>query len=668
MKKRIFPILMLIFALLSIISCDPNAKEMEEGSVNYYIYPYVKFNLSPSLTYYEATIVDGAKLSCVSIPGYHHTDFGPMPVKVFKGFENPEDAVNLKTVYIDANVDKIADDAFEYANNLEKVIITGAEEGSNWTKLPPSLKRKGYHFEGWKVGDIVYDGKSIIAVDPDTPVAEPYFVELEHYDAVSPTCSEAGSIEHWKCPECGKLFTDDRAENSVTSVSVSPLGHLFPLIHVDGVEPTCQKEGNVEYWRCDRCMGIFADVGGTIPLDSFILDKVDHQADGKMYSSETVHYHKCRWCGTVMDEEEHVFSSWIIDTPATEHTKGIRHADCSVCGYRKTVEIPEHDHFDYKPLGKVKHEATCLEGAYYIEKCGNPECGEELKVLIEGEPALGHRGIFHEFVDSTCTLTGTLAHIWCDICNAPYENRWSPEPMATTVIPLKPHEYSSIWTIGEDTHYHLCITCGTARKDEDAHVYKKIVDERYLKYSSTCQHANQYAVSCECGKEGTEIFESGEVGEHEYTVARPYDSEYHYYHCKYCEVMDPESKERHSFIPSTNGKKCEDCNYEVPNTESGFDVVVVDKTPRGELKTTGPVDKVWTFEFVNKRTSAPPDTLEWYLDGVLKRTDDVFGVDDYSYYAFSVEAPYPMTYRVMCRYSNKSGAGSESIEFKGGAN
>ena len=58
MKKRIFPILMLIFALLSIISCDPNAKEMEEGSVNYYIYPYVKFNLSPSLTYYEATIVD----------------------------------------------------------------------------------------------------------------------------------------------------------------------------------------------------------------------------------------------------------------------------------------------------------------------------------------------------------------------------------------------------------------------------------------------------------------------------------------------------------------------------------------------------------------------------------------------------------------------------------
>ena len=668
MKKRIFPVLMMIFALLSIISCDSSLVEMKEGNINYYIYPYVKFTLSPSLTCYEATIVDGAKLTSVSIPGYHHTDFGPMPIKLFKGFENPEDAVNLKTVYIDINVDKIADDAFDYAENLERIIVTGAEEGSNWTKLPPSLKRKGYHFEGWKVGDIIYDGESTVLIDTDNPVAIPYFVELEHYDAVSPTCTESGSIEHWKCPECGKLFTDDRAENSVTSVSVAPLGHLFPLIHVDRVEPTCQKEGNVEYWRCDRCMGIFADVGGTMPLDSFILDKVDHQSDGNIYHSETVHYHKCRWCGAVMNEEDHIFSEWTIDKPATEHTKGIRHADCSLCGYSKTVEIPEHDHFDYEPLEKVKYEATCLEGAYFIEKCGNPECGEELKVLIEGEPALGHRGTFHEFVDSTCTETGTLAHIWCDICNAPYENRWSPEPMATTVIPLKTHEYSSIWTIGEDTHYHLCITCGTARKDEDAHVYKKIVDERYLKYSSTCQHANQYAVSCECGKEGTEIFESGEVGEHEYTVARPYDSEYHYSYCKYCDNQDPKSKERHSFIPSANGKICELCKYEIPNIDGGFDVSLEDKTPKGRVITTKTKPYTWTFQFENQKRTAPPDKLEWYLDGVLERTDDVRGISDYTSFTFMVEALYPMTYRVMCRYSNSKGAGSETIEFKGGRN
>ncbi|MGN0831571.1 MAG: hypothetical protein ACI4NI_09815 [Candidatus Ornithospirochaeta sp.] len=665
MKRRILSIIAIVLILLS-ISCDSSIKKLEEGNINYNIYPYLEFELSYDSTYYIAYVVEGAKVTTISIPGEKHTDYGAMPVKVFGGFRNPEDSKNLETVYIDINVDKIADDAFEYAENLEEIIVTGAEEGSNWTKLPPSLKRKGYHFEGWKVGDTIYDGESIIIVDPDTPIAEPYFVELEHHDAVNPTCTTHGSIEHWKCPECGKLFTDDRAENSVTSVSVSPLGHLFPLIHVDRVEPTCQREGNVEYWRCDRCMETFSDEEGTIPSRNVVLERVDHQSDGNMYSSETVHYHKCRWCGAIMDEEEHIFSQWIIDKQATEHTKGLKHADCSICGYRKTVEIPEHDHYDYEPLEKVKHEASCLKGAYYIEKCGNPECGEELKVLIEEEPALGHRGTFHEFVDSTCTETGTRAHIWCDICNAPYENIWSPEPMATIVIPMKAHEYSSIWTIGEETHYHLCITCETARKDEEAHVYRNIVNEKYLKYSSTCQHANQYVESCVCGKEGDKLFESGEVGEHKYTVAKPYDSEYHYYHCEYCDAIDPESKEKHSFIPSTNGKICELCKYEIPNIDGGFDFPILDATPLGHISVLSQEGTVWTFIFVNEKTSYPPKELIWYVDGVEIERKSVEGISDYRMASFSVNAEYPMTYKVMCKYTNDAGARSDTIVIDGG--
>lgn len=639
---------------------------MEEGNVNYNIYPYLKFTLSNDLTYYEVSVVEGAKLTSVSIPGFHHTDFGPMPVKVFEGFRNPEDAVNLKTVYIDVNVDRISEGAFDYAYSLERVITTGTDEGQNWAKLPPSLTRDGYHFHGWKVGDIIYDGGSTIALDPDSPVAVPYFIELEHFDAVESTCSEEGNIEYWKCPECGKLFTDSHAENSVNSVSVPPTGHLYPLIHKVAVEPTCQTEGNLEYWRCDRCMETFADEDGRIPLPDYTLDKVDHQHDGVMYFSETVHYRKCIWCGTALDEEEHSFPKWEIDTPATEHTKGLKHADCSECGYIKTVEIPEHDHFDYEPAKKLKIDASCLEGAYYLETCGNPECGEVLKVLIENEPALGHRGTVYEYKDSTCTETGTLAHIWCDICNAPYENKWSSDPMETTIVPLKPHEYSTVWTIGEDTHYHLCTSCGIARSDETKHQYKQVVDEKYLKYSSTCQHANQYVESCECGKEGTKIFESGEIGEHEYSVIKPFDSEYHYSYCKYCDAQDPTSKEKHSFIPTSGGKKCERCDYEVPNIDGGFDVSVIDKTPRGEIKAVEHFGTIWTFEFVNKKTEAPPELLEWYVDERLIRSDDVKNCVDYSEYQFVVNAKYPMTYKVMCKYSNADGSGSETLTINGG--
>lgn len=664
--KKLFPIITIVLLLFSVLSCDSGLKRVEDGNVNYYIYPYLKFTLSNDLTYYEASVVEGAKLTSVSIPGFHHTDFGPMPVKVFKGFENQEDAVYLKTVYIDVNVDRISDDAFDHASSLESVITTGTSDGQYWAKLPPSLTRNGYHFHGWKVGDIIYDGGSTVALDPDSPVAVPYFIELEHHDAVEPTCSAEGSIDHWKCPECGKLFTDSYADNSVNSVSVPPLGHLFPLVHKEYVAPTCQTEGNLEYWRCDRCMETFADEEGRIPLPGYTLDKVDHQSDGEIYYSETVHYHKCRWCGTVMDEEEHSFSLWIIDTPATELTKGLKHADCSECGYTKVVEIPEHDHFDYEPSAKVKYEATCLEGAYYLETCGNPECGEVLKVLIEEEPALGHRGTIHEFRDSTCTEAGTLAHIWCDVCDAPYENKWSTAPMETTIIPLKPHDYSTVWTIGEDTHYHLCNTCGIARSDESAHVYKQVVDPKYLKYSSNCQHANQYVESCECGKEGTELFESGEIGKHEYSVIKPFDSEYHYSYCRYCDAQDPTSKEKHSFIPSSGGKKCERCDYEVPNIDGGFDVSVIDKTPRGEIKAVEHFGTIWTFEFVNKKTEAPPELLEWYVDERLIRSDDVKNCIDYSEYQFVVNAKYPMTYKVMCKYSNADGSGSETLTINGG--
>lgn len=665
MVKKVLLLQLSILILLTSCSGELNNVSKGENDVNYFIYPYLKFTLSPDRTYYIATVVEGAKLTTVSVPGYVHTDFGAMPIKEFAGFENINDSVNLKELTLDVNVEKIKEGSLAKAENLSIIKTTGDKDGPKWANLP-TLMKSGYHFIGWKAGNtFVYNG---MPIDPNNKDAVPVWGKLIHHAEVKASCTTNGSIEYWQCDDCNKIFTDSYAENSVNDVFVPAIGHLYPFVHKVAMEPTCQTEGNKEYWRCDRCMETFADAEGRIPLPDYILDKVDHQHDGEMHFSETVHFHKCIWCGTALDEEEHYFPKWEIDISATEHTKGLQHADCSYCDYTKIVEIPEHDHFDYEPASKVKVDATCLAGAYYLEKCGNPKCGEELKILIENEPALGHRGTVYGYKDSSCTESGTLAHIWCDVCNAPYENRWSKDKMETIVVPLKAHEYNFSWTIGEDTHYHLCNICKKARSDESAHVYKQVVDPTYLKYSSNCQHANRYIESCECGKEGTKLFESGEKGKHDYSVKQPYDADYHYSYCKFCNAQDPTSKEKHSFIPSTYGKTCKDCNYEVPNTEGGFNVVIVDKTPRGELKTTGPIDTVWTFEFVNNRPSAPPDTLEWYLDGVLKRTDDVVGVDDYSSYIFTVEAPYPMTYRVMCRYLNENGAGSESVEFKGGVN
>ena len=45
---------------------------------------------------------------------------------------------------------------------------------------------------------------------------------------------------------------------------------------------------------------------------------------------------------------------------------------------------------------------------------------------------------------------------------------------------------------------------------------------------------------------------------------------------------------------------------------------------------------------------------------------DVAGVSDYRSASFSVNAEYPMTYKVMCKYTNDAGARSDTIVINGG--
>ena len=152
--KRQRIIFLLITLLLILTSCNLGINKIDdsEGSVNYYIYPYLKFTLSPDRTYYSASVITGAKLETVSVPGFLHTDFGAMPIKEFAGFENSNDSVNLKEVTLDVHIEKVKEGAFDKAENLKVVKTSGDKEGPKWANLP-SLKKDGYHFIGWKAGE-----------------------------------------------------------------------------------------------------------------------------------------------------------------------------------------------------------------------------------------------------------------------------------------------------------------------------------------------------------------------------------------------------------------------------------------------------------------------------------------------------------------------------------
>lgn len=63
----------------------------------------------------------------------------------------------------------------------------------------------------------------------------------------------------------------------------------------------------------------------------------NHGADWK--SDADNHWHECP-CGDKKDTAAHTFK-WVIDKEATATTRGSKHEECTVCGYKKAaVEIP----------------------------------------------------------------------------------------------------------------------------------------------------------------------------------------------------------------------------------------------------------------------------------------------------------------------------------------
>ena len=89
-------------------------------------------------------------------------------------------------------------------------------------------------------------------------------------EQTTPTCTEAGRTIH-TCSVCNESYEVAKTD---------ALGHK--LVHVAAKAATADAEGNIEYWHCETCKGVWTDEACTqsTTLDKVVLPKLDSAPAG----------------------------------------------------------------------------------------------------------------------------------------------------------------------------------------------------------------------------------------------------------------------------------------------------------------------------------------------------------------------------------------------------
>lgn len=225
-------------------------------------------------------------------------------------------------------------------------------EGSPNNCLQPGIRE---HWQCNTCGKYFADSEARNEIEENSWIIPPQhtleFVEAHEY------CDQTGNIAHWHCVVCNRLFLDENAEEFRQYddiYSVEPIGHdwgewkvvkeseypcagagqevrickrnsehvqyrdiellAHEIEHVDGVDPTCTEDGNIEYWYCSVCGQLFSDEAGTTTISE---DE------------------------TVIPTPGHQWDEGRITTEATTSKPGEKVFTCTVCGETMTETIPQ---------------------------------------------------------------------------------------------------------------------------------------------------------------------------------------------------------------------------------------------------------------------------------------------------------------------------------------
>ena len=174
------------------------------------------------------------------------------------------------------------------------------------------------------------------------------------------------SVCHTKKDEAAHIQGAEATETTAQTCTVcgyvikAPLGHTHRPTIVKRVEPTCEKAGNIEHYKCS-CGKLYYDAAATKEITNaakIILSATGHTRGGDWKSSEIYHWHECAVCGERMDTAFHRAGA-----EATETTP----QTCAVCRYVMKEALGHTHSFTEKNTDAkyLKSAATCKASAEY---------------------------------------------------------------------------------------------------------------------------------------------------------------------------------------------------------------------------------------------------------------------------------------------------------------
>ncbi len=413
-----------------------------------------------------------------------------------------------------------------------------------------NIRCAAYYIDGFsKRGIVISDTVTLHVKEREACAVH----DLVYHAAKAPTCVKEGSIEYWQCDVCHRIYLDSAANLEITIkdtvVAKDPTAH--DMEHHDRVEPTCKKDGNIEYWQCEHCGNRYGNpegTGNTLKLTDIEIDnsQAKHQLTVVPYKAATCcvegnkEYYVCDVCGDYFNGAGTVkYSKSDVRLPVVPHTPDYDCDEtyhwqyCTMC--ETIIDNTTELHND------AQHKATCCSKA--ICECGYEHGDFDLDNHVNTEV----RG----FKEATTEAPGYTGDVWCLDCGRMIEKGHESDKLCAHNLQhfdakeegCENCEGGGIGNI----EYWYCDKCGCYYTDENAET-EVSEDEVFIE-----AHTHYITVFGQT---------TANISIQQYA----YDSTGHWKECKYCHYQYnvPSSHTMNPLDTPTccSGKTCMACGYD----------------------------------------------------------------------------------------------------------